>query len=77
MEGRMMRKLIFVGYFENGRREIVRETFVPTFENQGSSGAYALVGPFRTLRGAKRCVAPHGPLLQTVADFERAAREGR
>jgi hypothetical protein len=71
-----MRRLIFVGYFPNGERRIVRETFIPTHSDRGTSGAYALVGPFRTIKGALRCVAPHGPLLQTVADFERYARLG-
>jgi hypothetical protein len=57
-------------------REVFRCAYVPTWETHGSS-YNAVVGPFRTKRGAE-FMRDHGqgnPHLQTVDDAERIAMQ--
>lgn len=71
------RTKIYVGYVRGKVPgtvgEVVRAIHNPTFATHGNLYHYC-VGPFRTLAGAQFCVNYHGPIFQTVAEFEREAR---
>ena len=71
-----MRKKIYVAVQPmTYERKIIRCEIEPTGINPREAGpALYVIGPFRTLRAARLCVAPHGPTLQTVSYFERLAR---
>ena len=76
------RKKIYVGFSKNNdgimvRREVFRNDGRATEEKYGS--VYnAVVGPFRTVRGAK-CMVHYGhhnnPHIQHVSDAERIGKE--
>lgn len=73
-----MRKRIYVAVHGATDRRIIRCTVEPTYSDHREAGeALYVIGPFRTLAGARRCVAPHGPQMQTVAEYEYFARIGR
>lgn len=63
---------LYVGVKGNNRF-IFRSTETPTQSSHGDI-ANAVIGPFRTKRAAELAVAPHGPQMQQVSDFERAAK---
>ncbi len=66
-----MRSQIYIGY-KYPNRAIFRAAATPTPETHPQFTA--VVGPFRTLAGARVMLNAHGPLIQTVTDAERAAR---
>lgn len=66
-----MRSRIFIGY-KYPHCAIFRAAATPTPETHPQYAA--VVGPFRTLAGARVMLNAHGPLIQTVADAERTAR---
>lgn len=67
----------YVG-FKGAKREIILVPFTPTAETHPQF--HGCIGPFRTRHGAMLCVSEsYGPVIQTVAEFEREAqrRKGR
>jgi len=67
---------IYVGLLRGkpGSRELFRADRTPTVQSHGAKYG-AVIGPFRTVKAARLAVAPHGPLMQHVSDFERAAKK--
>lgn len=70
---RRQRNPIFVG-LKDGKRQIFRSRRTPTQSTHGDK-FNAVIGPFRTRKGALIMASSHGPQIQTVADAERAARK--
>lgn len=71
-----MAKRIYVGRSKSGGRTITFRSEVEPSEASHGHLYAAVIGPFRTIRGA-RFMARHGynnPHLQTVADAERLAK---
>jgi hypothetical protein len=68
-----MRKKIYVGLWSlTGKREIIRSEKEVTETTHGDLYA-AVIGPFKTVRGAQYCVEfPHAQCT-TVKEFERFA----
>jgi len=67
-------KRLYVGLFDDGKREVFRSTATPTAESHGEKYV-AVIGPFRTVRGAN-FMRDHGqgnPHCQCVSDAERLA----
>lgn len=66
---------IYLG-FAGRRREIFRAPAIPTFESHGNQ-FNAVVGPFRTMRGAKfmRDYGQGNPHCRDVRDAEKLARK--
>ena len=67
-------KKIYMGYAKGGGREVFHSDVTPTEATHGDK-YLAVMGPFRTMRGAK-FAAEYGqgnPHIQTVGDAERLA----
>jgi len=66
---------IYLGY-NQGKREIFRAASIPTEATHGDKYA-AVVGPFRTIRGARfmRDYGQGNPHCQCVADAERLGKK--
>ena len=68
---------IWVGLPKTGNREVFKFDGTPTETTHGET-YLAVIGPFRTMRGAK-FMADYGgngnPHIQCVADAERTAKE--
>jgi hypothetical protein len=76
----MSRRHIFVALMGDGSRIPVRtdyamHAYALPLTIAGKGEARALIGPFRTMRAA-RFMAQPGCQCETVAQAERAAREG-
>lgn len=66
---------LYVGILKGGtKREVFRASATPTSESHGHIYG-AVIGPFRSLAAANLASGAHGPLLQSVADFERAVKK--
>ena len=67
---------VYVGLLTDSvGREVFKSDCRPTEQTHGHRYG-AVIGPFRTVRGAKFMAGPAGlysPLVQTVADAERIA----
>lgn len=74
-----MANKIWVGYAVGGKREVFRFTETPTLET--TPQYFAVIGPFRTVRGAAWMAHPvrgvNNPHCRCVADAERLARKYR
>lgn len=66
----MTRSKIYVGIY-NGTRERFSSVTTPT--EQTYPWYSAVIGPFKTVRGADYCVKHAYSICQSVASFERAA----
>lgn len=68
---------LYVGCKAGAGREVFRSNVTPTEESHGKMFAM-VIGPFRTLRGARWMAHPirgtHNPHCVTVADAERLAK---
>ena len=71
-----MRLLMYVGIAHTGTREVFKCSVIPTEKGVGDLYA-AVIGPFKTLRGARfmRDQGGRNPHVQCVADAERIAKE--
>lgn len=69
------RKRLYVG-LKDGKREVFRSAEQPTKETHGEQYE-AVIGPFRTLRGAVYCkqFGGNNPHIQGVQDAERIGKE--
>lgn len=72
----MSKAKFYVGCGSKGKREVFKSEKEPTFDSH-SHIYYAVIGPFRTKRGAE-FMRDHGkgnPHCQTVAQAERLAKK--